>query len=118
MNKVKKIFGSLLSMALIFSLVGCASKNTNSTTSDVKGDKEVDFLIVGYGLAGEAAALEANDIDPKASILVLEKMSETLAGGNSSLQVKHLLYRVKVALKALKNILDLVMNQILFLKNI
>lgn len=83
MNKVKKIFGSLLSMALIFSLVGCASKNTNSTTSDVKWDKEVDFLVVGYGLAGEAAALEANDIDPNASILVLEKMSETLAGGNS-----------------------------------
>lgn len=46
-------------------------------------DKEVDFLIVGYGLAGEAAALEASDIDPNARICVLEKMPETLAGGNS-----------------------------------
>lgn len=46
-------------------------------------DKEVDFLIVGYGLAGEAAALEANDIDPNAKICVLEKMSEANAGGNS-----------------------------------
>ena len=46
-------------------------------------DKEVDFLIVGYGLAGECAALEANDIDPNAKICVLEKMPERLAGGNS-----------------------------------
>lgn len=46
-------------------------------------DKEVDFLIVGYGLAGEAAALEANDIDPSAKICVLEKLSQENAGGNS-----------------------------------
>lgn len=46
-------------------------------------DEEVDFLVVGYGLAGAAAAVEAYDIDPNAKILVLEKMPETLAGGNS-----------------------------------
>ncbi len=46
-------------------------------------DKEVDFLIAGYGLAGQAAALEASDIDPDAKICVLEKMSEANAGGNS-----------------------------------
>lgn len=46
-------------------------------------DKEVDFLVVGYGLAGEAAALEANDIDPAAKVCVLEKLSEENAGGNS-----------------------------------
>ena len=37
-----------------------------------KWDREVDFLIVGYGLAGAAAAVEAYDIDPTAEILVLE----------------------------------------------
>ena len=46
-------------------------------------DREVDFLVVGYGLAGAAAAVEAYDIDPNAEILVLEKMSRDLAGGNS-----------------------------------
>lgn len=51
--------------------------------TSVTFDKEVDFLIVGYGLAGEAAALEANDIDPDAKICILEKMSEANAGGNS-----------------------------------
>lgn len=53
------------------------------TAPAVTYDKEVDFLIVGYGLAGEAAALEANDIDPDAKVCVLEKMPEELAGGNS-----------------------------------
>lgn len=28
-------------------------------------DEEVDFLVVGYGLAGAAAAVEAYDIDPE-----------------------------------------------------
>ena len=46
-------------------------------------DEEVDFLIVGFGLAGAAAAVEAHDIDPEAKVVVLEKMPESLAGGNS-----------------------------------
>ena len=46
-------------------------------------DREVDFLVVGYGLAGEAAALEASDIDPTADILIIEKLDEGQAGGNS-----------------------------------
>ena len=46
-------------------------------------DRECDFLIVGFGLAGAAAAVEANDIDPDAKILVIEKMDEAQAGGNS-----------------------------------
>lgn len=54
-----------------------------SGTDTEKYDKECDFLIVGYGLAGEAAALEANDIDPNAKICILEKMEEAQAGGNS-----------------------------------
>ena len=50
---------------------------------DAQFDREVDFLVVGYGLAGEAAALEASDIDPSANILVIEKLDEGQAGGNS-----------------------------------
>lgn len=63
-------------------LGGCA-KETESNETGITYDKEVDFLVVGYGLAGEAAALEANDMDPEAKICVLEKMPESLAGGNS-----------------------------------
>ncbi len=50
---------------------------------DPQFDREVDFLVVGYGLAGECAALEASDIDPEADILVIEKMDEANQGGNS-----------------------------------
>lgn len=68
-------------------LAACANDSTNdnnqSKQNELSFDKEVDFLIVGYGLAGEAAALEANDIDPEAKVCVLEKMSEANAGGNS-----------------------------------
>lgn len=94
-----------LAAAMVLGLTGCSSqtaateavgstqeetKAAETTVSEsqksdngIKWDRETDFLIVGYGLAGEAAALEANDIDPEADILVLEKMSESLAGGNS-----------------------------------
>ena len=51
--------------------------------ADAQFDREVDLLVVGYGLAGEAAALEASDIDPAANILVIEKLDEGQAGGNS-----------------------------------
>ncbi len=60
-----------------------ASETQAPQALSVSFDKEVDFLVVGYGLAGEAAALEANDIDPNASVCILEKMPEAGAGGNS-----------------------------------
>ena len=54
-----------------------------SEAADAGFDEQVDLLVVGYGLAGEAAALEANDIDPDAHVLVIEKLDEAQAGGNS-----------------------------------
>ena len=79
---MKKLLATLLVVAMaLTSLVACSS-NTAST-DNTKWDKEVDFLIVGYGLAGASAAVEASDIDPEASILVLEKMDTTNRGGNS-----------------------------------
>lgn len=79
---MKKLIVKCLAILTLFaSLTGC-TQPTNSA-SNYKWDREVDFLIVGYGLAGQAAAVEASDIDPNASILVLEKMPEALAGGNS-----------------------------------
>ena len=46
-------------------------------------DREVDVCIVGYGLAGAAAAIQILDDNPEADVLILEKMPEALAGGNS-----------------------------------
>lgn len=54
-----------------------------SLASVTRWDDEADVVIAGYGVAGAAAAIEAHDIDPKADILVLEKMSEPFQGGNS-----------------------------------
>ncbi len=84
---MKKLLSAFLSVVLVAALlVGCTNGADSAATADAtseKWDRETDFLIVGYGLAGEAAALEANDIDPEADILILEKMPENLAGGNS-----------------------------------
>jgi succinate dehydrogenase/fumarate reductase flavoprotein subunit len=46
-------------------------------------DLEADVVILGSGLAGSVAAIEAFDRDPAAEIVVLEKMAQPLAGGAS-----------------------------------
>ena len=89
--KISKKFCSVLLLLTIFlSLSACGDKDKNdvetssdNSTLNEEWDKEVDICIVGYGLAGAAAAVEANDIDPDAEILILEKMPVEAAGGNS-----------------------------------
>jgi succinate dehydrogenase/fumarate reductase flavoprotein subunit len=44
---------------------------------------EADVVVVGLGIAGAAAAIEAADNAPGAKVLVLEKMLPDQAGGNS-----------------------------------
>lgn len=46
-------------------------------------DGEYDVVIVGFGIAGCSAAIEALDARPDARILILEKAPEEHAGGNS-----------------------------------
>ena len=46
-------------------------------------DDTADVVVVGFGLAGAVTAISAHDRDTEADILVLEKMPETHAGGNS-----------------------------------
>jgi len=53
--------------------------------------EEVDVLIAGFDVAGCAAALGARDADAAAKILIVEKMSEQLAGGNGRLSGQSLL---------------------------
>lgn len=45
--------------------------------------EEYDVVIVGFGVAGCSAAIEALDARPDARILILEKAPEEHAGGNS-----------------------------------
>ncbi|MDO4351424.1 MAG: FAD-binding protein [Eubacteriales bacterium] len=81
---MKKLLSMLLTVALLaaIALPACAEWVRPVQTVET-WDEEADFVIVGFGLAGAAAAVEAHDIDPDAKLVVLEKMPETLAGGNS-----------------------------------
>ena len=77
---MKKGLTLLLSLVLVLamSVTAFAAEDWVTPVQNIeKWDEEVDFLVVGYGLAGAAAAVEAYDIDPNAKILVLEKMPET-----------------------------------------
>ncbi len=91
---MKKIFSIVLACSLILtSFVGCAnekptmtesntssSQTTNETTQEkeTKYDKNVDFLVIGAGAAGLAAAIEASDNGVK-DVLILEKLA-TIGG--------------------------------------
>lgn len=64
-------------------------------------DFETDVLILGFGLAGACAAIEALATDPNAQVLICEKMSERHAGGNTRASGQSLLIsRNPEALKA------------------
>jgi hypothetical protein len=54
-------------------------------------DDEADVVVLGFGLAGAAAAIEARETDASARVLVLEKMPERLAGGNSRASAQRVL---------------------------
>ena len=62
-----------------------------SLASIEQWDGEVDVIVAGSGLAGCAAAIEAHDRDPKADILMIEKATEALRGGNSRVSGQSLL---------------------------
>lgn len=81
---MKRLLSVLLICGLLCSLTLTATAGWVTPLSAVQNwDEEVDFVIVGFGLAGAAAAVEAHDIDPDAKIVILEKMPIELAGGNS-----------------------------------
>ena len=72
-----------------------------SLTSVREWHDETDVLICGYGLAGAAAAIEAHDDDAGADVLIVEKMAERYAGGNSRVSGQSLLISKNV--EALKS---------------
>lgn len=105
---MKKGLSMLLCLMLAMTaLTGAlAEENWVTPTQNIeKWDREVDFLVVGFGLAGAAAAVEAYDIDPNAEILVLEKMPVELAGGNSIASGQTFLVPAQEAVSTLKTYL-------------
>ena len=105
---MKKGLTLLLSLVLVLamSVTAFAAEDWVTPVQNIeKWDEEVDFLVVGYGLAGAAAAVEAHDIDPNAKILVLEKMPETLAGGNSIASGQTFLVPAESAVETVKTYL-------------
>lgn len=89
MKRIRIYVSLLLIFTILVTLPGCskpAIKDIDQEEHNVNSedwDREVDICIVGFGLAGAAAAVETYDIDKNASVLVLEKMTKQLAGGNS-----------------------------------
>ena len=81
---MRKIASMFLMLVLVLS---CVSANAEYlTVSDAESyawDKDVDMVVVGFGLAGAATVIEAADIANDAEIVLLEKMSEPFSGGNS-----------------------------------
>ncbi|MDO5299537.1 MAG: FAD-binding protein [Clostridia bacterium] len=105
---MKKWLTVLLCAVLSLATFGCAvaAQDWVTPVQNIENwDREVDYLVVGFGLAGAAAAVEAHDIDPEAAILVLEKMPESLAGGNSIASGQTFLVPAQEAVSTLKTYL-------------
>lgn len=63
-------------------LAGCSSGNGGSDVGSMMWDDEADVVVVGFGGAGAAAAINASEAG--ASVIVLEKAPEKDCGGNTS----------------------------------
>ena len=71
-----------LTLALAVGFGACAEENWVTPTQNIEQwDREVDFLVVGFGLAGAAAAVEAHDIDPEEEGLATETSEENETDG-------------------------------------
>lgn len=70
-----------LGLAAAGALVGCGSSASAAGMPD-RWDQEADVVVIGFGAAGYAAAIEA--AGSGASVLILEKMPLEQAGGASS----------------------------------
>ena len=53
------------------------------TSQNVTWDEEHDIVIAGYGMAGTAAYIEADEIDPNVDVVIYDKSDEANAGGQA-----------------------------------
>ena len=52
-------------------------------TQNVEWDEEHDIVVVGYGMAGTTAYVEAVEIDPNVDIVIYDSSDEENAGGQA-----------------------------------
>ena len=69
----------------------------SSLNSITSWDLEADVVILGSGIAGMVAALEVRQLDPEATVVILEKEPEATAGGNSRVSGQSLSFPVDMA---------------------
>jgi succinate dehydrogenase/fumarate reductase flavoprotein subunit len=77
-------------------LTGIGARETKAVTPDEvpQWDLEADVVVVGFGFAGATAAITAHDKGAK--VLLLEKMPEAKAGGNSRVSGNSWVYYLNV----------------------
>ena len=80
-NKVVKLLALCLVLALLTPVSAGASQPSGADR--YHWDETFDVVVAGFGLSGAATVVEAIDIAPDASILLLEKMEAAQSGGNS-----------------------------------
>lgn len=80
MNTTRKIFALLLMLAMSLSSAVCATAETFESTIDWAA--EYDVVVIGYGAAGAASAVNAVEAGAE-KVLILEKAPQGHEGGNS-----------------------------------
>ena len=76
-----RLLCALLSLVFVLGTGAVAEEATGADR--FHWDETFDVVVAGFGLSGAATVVEAIDIAPDAKILLLEKMEEAQAGGNS-----------------------------------
>ncbi len=80
---MKKLFALVLSVCMLFGMLGLASAEDAVFEQTIDWDAEYDVIVVGLGAAGCSTAIEASSLGAK--VLVLEKAPEGYVGGNSAI---------------------------------
>ncbi|MDD7447031.1 MAG: FAD-binding protein [Clostridiales bacterium] len=80
---MKRFLSLLLTLTMVLGIAAIAPAEEANGAAKYTWDKEVDVVVVGFGLAGAAACVEIADIAPDSPVLLLEKMDEAQSGGNS-----------------------------------
>ena len=80
---MKRFLSLLLALTMVLGIAAIAPAEEANGAAKYTWDKEVDVVVVGFGLAGAATSVEIADIAPDSPVLLLEKMDEAQSGGNS-----------------------------------
>lgn len=80
---MKRFLSLLLALTMVLGIAAIAQAEEVDGAAKYTWDKEVDVVVVGFGLAGAATCVEIADIAPDSPVLLLEKMDEAQSGGNS-----------------------------------